>query len=225
MTLIYLSGPMSGLPDFNYPAFNRAAADLRAMEYDVINPAEAIDGETHHPYTEYIRRDVENVLKCDLLVLLNGWEDSAGAHLEVALAVGVGIPVARLEDMIDDGFSTFIFDRDEGRPALAGIFGVGDEDSGSVLEEAHRLVHGDRGADYGTPYEDFSRTALIWSAILGITVLAEQVALCMVGVKISREVNQPKRDNRVDMAGYAETLDMVAQTRRHLLAIGGDLDD
>ena len=83
----------------------------------------------------------------------------------------------------------------------------------SILEEAKRIVHGDRGENYGHPLEDFSRTAKIWSAILGIEVTAEQVALCMVGVKISREVNRPKRDNIVDGAGYFETLDMVKKER------------
>jgi hypothetical protein len=83
----------------------------------------------------------------------------------------------------------------------------------SILEEAKRIVHGDRGENYGHPFEDFSRTAMIWSAILGIDVEPEQVALCMVGVKISREVNRPKRDNIVDGAGYFETLDMVKNER------------
>lgn len=84
----------------------------------------------------------------------------------------------------------------------------------SILEEARRLVHGDRGESYGHPVDDFSRTGRIWGAILGIPdVTAEQVALCMAAVKISREVNQPKRDNRVDIAGYAETLDMVVARR------------
>jgi len=85
----------------------------------------------------------------------------------------------------------------------------------SILFEAHNLVHGVRGEDYGHPYEDFSRTAKIWSAILGVDVTPEQVALCMIGVKISRECNKPKRDNRIDIAGYAETLDMVVNYREH----------
>ena len=83
----------------------------------------------------------------------------------------------------------------------------------TILEEAQRLVHGDRGANYGHPYDDFSRTAAIWSAILNVQVTPEEVALCMVGLKISREVNKPKRDNVVDGAGYFETLDMVKQER------------
>jgi hypothetical protein len=95
----------------------------------------------------------------------------------------------------------------------------------SILEEAQRIVHGDRGENYGHPFEDFSRTAKIWSAILGITVEPEQVALCMVGVKISREVNRPKRDNIVDGAGYFETLDMVKEARESMNAPGLTLTD
>jgi hypothetical protein len=87
-------------------------------------------------------------------------------------------------------------------------------DKESILDEAKRIVHGDRGENYGHPFEDFSRTAKIWSAILNIKVTPEQVALCMIGVKISREVNRPKRDNIVDGAGYFETLDMVKKERK-----------
>ena len=83
----------------------------------------------------------------------------------------------------------------------------------SILDEAKRIVHGERGENYGHPFEDFSRTAKIWSAVLGIKVEPEQVALCMVGLKISRECNRPKRDNVVDGAGYFENLDMVKQER------------
>lgn len=83
----------------------------------------------------------------------------------------------------------------------------------TILDEAKRIVYGDRGENYGHPFEDFSRTAQIWSAILGIKVEPEQVALCMVGLKISRECNRPKRDNVVDGAGYFENLDMVKKER------------
>ena len=75
----------------------------------------------------------------------------------------------------------------------------------SVLTEAEGLVHGERNKDYGAPIEDFTRTARMWSAILGITVRPDQVPLCMIAVKLSRECNRPKRDNMVDIAGYAET--------------------
>jgi len=87
----------------------------------------------------------------------------------------------------------------------------------NILEEAQRLVHGDRGEDYGHPLDDFTKTAKIWSAILGIEVTPEQVSLCMIGVKISRQVNKPKRDNLVDAAGYAETTQMVIDERARRL--------
>lgn len=86
----------------------------------------------------------------------------------------------------------------------------------TILQEAQRLVHGDRGVDYGHPIEDFTRTGRIWGAVLGLDrdVTPNEVALCMVGVKMSRETHSPKRDNRVDGAGYMETLDMVVQKQQ-----------
>ena len=81
----------------------------------------------------------------------------------------------------------------------------------SILIEAQRLVHGDRGDAYGHPLDDFRRTAAMWSAILGCEVRPEQVGLCMCAVKISRQCNKPKRDNLVDIAGYAETVSMALE--------------
>lgn len=83
----------------------------------------------------------------------------------------------------------------------------------NILEEANSLVNGARQGDYGHPLDDFTRTAKMWSAILGAEVTAEQVGLCMCAVKISRQVNRPKRDNLVDLAGYASTVDMVIEEK------------
>jgi hypothetical protein len=83
----------------------------------------------------------------------------------------------------------------------------------NILEEANSIVHGDRQASYGHPLDDFSRTAKMWSAILGHEVTPEQVGLCMCAVKISRQINTPKRDNLVDLAGYAATVDMVVEEK------------
>lgn len=86
------------------------------------------------------------------------------------------------------------------------------------LDVANKLVDGDRQSAYGHPFDDFSKTAKIWSAILGIDVTPRQVALCMIGVKISREVNKHKDDNLDDMAGYIKTLWMVIQREKELQA-------
>jgi hypothetical protein len=83
----------------------------------------------------------------------------------------------------------------------------------NILEEANGLVNGARQNDYGHPIHDFTRTGQMWSAILGVPVTAEQVALCMIAVKISRLCNAPKRDSIVDIAGYAATLEMVLEKR------------
>lgn len=79
----------------------------------------------------------------------------------------------------------------------------------SILTEAQKLVHGARNADYGHPLDDFTRTAAMWSAILGAHITAKQVGLCMIAVKLSRECNKSKRDNLVDLAGYAETVEWL----------------
>ena len=90
----------------------------------------------------------------------------------------------------------------------------------TILQEAQRLVYGPRQDSYGHPFDDFSRTAAIVTAILGNKlkdgeqVVAEEVGLIQMAVKISRQVNHPKRDNMVDAAGYAATIQMVIEKRK-----------
>lgn len=93
-------------------------------------------------------------------------------------------------------------------------------DPHDIATYAADLVAGPRGDDYGHPLDDFSRAALIWQAILGQPVTAEQVALCMVGVKIAREVHTPKADNIVDGVGYFLTLAMVREERAQRAQLG-----
>lgn len=89
-----------------------------------------------------------------------------------------------------------------------------DQDSETILEEAQRITHGDRNDDYGHPLDDFSKTAAMWTPIVGATVTPEMVALMMVCLKISRELNRPTRDNKVDICGYAHNLEMIEQERK-----------
>lgn len=82
----------------------------------------------------------------------------------------------------------------------------------SPLAEADRLVSGARNDDYGHPIDDFTRIGRMWGAILGIDdVDPALVGLCMVAVKIGREVHRPKRDNSVDGAGYFKTVWMIRE--------------
>lgn len=73
-----------------------------------------------------------------------------------------------------------------------------------VLAEANRLITGERNNQYGEPTQDFTRTARMWSAYLGINVKPHDVAALMALLKLSRIAWQPeKRDSWVDLAGYA----------------------
>ena len=74
--------------------------------------------------------------------------------------------------------------------------------NGSILVEAHQLVNGDRQASYGSPAENFSRIADLWSAYLGKAVTAKDVAICMALLKLAREANRHKVDNLLDAVGY-----------------------
>jgi len=74
----------------------------------------------------------------------------------------------------------------------------------TILEEAQDLVNGDRQKSYGDAYESFDRIAKMWSAYKGIKITPKDVASMMILMKVSRSVTSSKRDNWVDMAGYAE---------------------
>jgi hypothetical protein len=98
---VYISGPMTGLPHFNAPAFNEAATTLRSLGFDVINPAE-LDAADLEPkeWHEYLRRDLVELVKCDAVALLPGWQKSKGARLELHNALELGMDVRPLEDWL-----------------------------------------------------------------------------------------------------------------------------
>jgi hypothetical protein len=83
----------------------------------------------------------------------------------------------------------------------------------SVLDEASKAVDGDRGDNYGHPYDDFGRVVEAANA-LGIDPLSGRLhhALYMILVKMSRLVQTPDhRDSLVDIPGYARTYEMVLE--------------
>jgi hypothetical protein len=99
MTKIYLSGPMTGLPELNYPAFHAEAKRLRRLGYEVINPAElSHPGETR---ADCLRRDVLALVFCNTLALLPGWQDSAGAAMEICIARQTGMLIVRAADIVE----------------------------------------------------------------------------------------------------------------------------
>lgn len=95
---------------------------------------------------------------------------------------------------------------------------VGSDES-SVAVEAQSLVYGDRQGQYGHPRDNFTVTAQLWTVVLqhkledGAFVTPEDVARCMRMVKEARQLHAPKRDNLVDIIGYAIAEDRLETGR------------
>jgi len=89
---IYVAGPMTGIEDFNFPAFNAAAETLRAAGYIVENPADhgLVEGAD---WADYLAYDLTRLGLCDTIYLLPGWEKSKGAQLEFLIAERLGMAV------------------------------------------------------------------------------------------------------------------------------------
>lgn len=86
--IIYVSGPMTGKPNFNFPAFHSAARTLRSVGYEVLNPAEEPERDS---WIEYLRHDVGLLSHADAICSLPGWGESRGATVEHAVASMLGI--------------------------------------------------------------------------------------------------------------------------------------
>lgn len=93
MNRIYIAGPMSGLPDLNYPAFDEAALHLRALGYHIENPAENPPPQCAS-WAGYMRLALAQLVTCDEIHMLRGWQQSRGARIEHDLAVELGMLVS-----------------------------------------------------------------------------------------------------------------------------------
>jgi len=117
-TRVYIAGPMTGIPQFNYPAFIALAEELRSRGiYEVISPAEMDDPETAaaalrsedgapgsgsangETWGDFLARDVKLLADDGIqgIVVLPNWDRSRGARLETFVANALcGIPIFTL---------------------------------------------------------------------------------------------------------------------------------
>lgn len=87
---VYIAGPMTGLPHFNRPAFNQAALNLSFEKHVPLNPAILPDGLTE---ADYMAVGITMLQRAEAIFLLTGWQFSAGARAEHALALKLGLEV------------------------------------------------------------------------------------------------------------------------------------
>lgn len=111
---LYLAGPMTGIPQFNIPAFDEMARTLRGEGYEVVSPAELDGPETRavalaspdgapgsgsangETFGDFLGRDVKMMVDdgIDAVVVLPGWDRSKGARIETFVAYAIcGMPV------------------------------------------------------------------------------------------------------------------------------------
>jgi hypothetical protein len=103
---VYIAGPMTGYADLNFPAFRVEAVALRAAGLEVINPAE-VKLDPNAGWTDYMRADIQMLVKCHRIHLLPGWSSSRGASLEhyIARALGLLVTLAEGTESMPEHFS------------------------------------------------------------------------------------------------------------------------
>ena len=202
-----------------YEVINPADEDRREDNFDPTSQPKFADPancvvQPGMDFSKIIRRCFEAVLRCDEIVLLPGWENSVGAIAELFIAVWSGKRIRVVNIFGNDEMGLhFSIPEIDLATAISRIHVARNEpkesDDEDVLDIAARITRGDRQAVYGPPEQDFKKTADMWTGLFQY-MLAEDakfeprhVAMALICMKMSREFHQRKKDNWVDIAGYA----------------------
>jgi Domain of unknown function (DUF4406) len=108
--IVYISGPMTGIYQFNRPAFfSMEKKILQDYKCKVLNPARITDPHVsrYHKglkkaelYREYMKHDIDLIFRSTAMVLLTGWQCSKGAVAEFSVAKSLNMLVINEEDLI-----------------------------------------------------------------------------------------------------------------------------
>lgn len=113
--IVYLAGPMTGYPRWNFDAFDEAAAKLRRRGFAVLSPAEmdrANGFNPDAPVEDYTPEDRYKAMRADLnailhvaeaVIYLPGSDESVGARLEMSVGLAIGKPVTTLDFALQKG--------------------------------------------------------------------------------------------------------------------------
>ena len=91
---VYISSKMTGLPEFNFPAFDKKAEELEHCGFTVLNPADiGRKYGTDKSTAFYRRKNLEMLLQADILYVFGDVSGSRGVEFELIVAKGLGLPV------------------------------------------------------------------------------------------------------------------------------------
>lgn len=113
---VYLSGPMTGKNNLNFEEFDKYEKKFKNLNFEVINPHnlftkqevdnitkkldnKEISFEEHHGY--FMRKDIKEMMDCDFIAVLDGWEKSKGANIEVYIARNINMPIVDCVTLIE----------------------------------------------------------------------------------------------------------------------------
>lgn len=105
---VYLSGPITGIQNYNIAEFKKYEKKFKHLNFEVVNPhklfsKEEVDEinkaydekkitfEEYHSY--FMKRDIKEMMNCDFIAVLDGWEKSKGANIEVYIARNINMPI------------------------------------------------------------------------------------------------------------------------------------
>lgn len=101
-----------------------------------------------------------------------------------------------------------------------------------MLHKAEALINGDRQQDYGDKLQNFAQIAMLWQGLLATklkvtsAITPEDVALCMMAVKMARLAKSPDhKDSILDIAGYAGCYDKLQAEREAGVLLEGAVND
>jgi hypothetical protein len=145
--IVYIAGPMRGYPLFNFPAFDAARDAWAARGWTVISPAdmdrdidglhpEAMDGSSptsspDKPFSHYMRRDIEALLRSTAIAFLPGWEKSVGANVERVVAGALNLEM----------YDALTFERAAALPESATPVALCDQLDRMILKYGSAAVH------------------------------------------------------------------------------------
>lgn len=123
-SLVYLAGPMTGIPDHNAPEFDRCKAQLINLGFRVVSPMDISRGSgqelrsdghcTPKEYALFMKLDIAELMQCQAIVFMSGYRNSRGCKLEFALGKTLLIPMFEFDTGAQINDKTFIIHLYEG---------------------------------------------------------------------------------------------------------------